>query len=60
MTLNIKGSGKQLIITERNICRRNHDFETSKKKEHDYGLKIIQEIANKYDGNIEKHISYDV
>lgn len=61
MTLNIKGSGKQLIITERNICRRNHDFETTKnKKEHGYGLKIIQEIANKYDGNIEKHIIDDV
>lgn len=61
MILNIKGSGKQLIITERNICRRNHDFETTKnKKEHGYGLKIIQEIANKYDGNIEKHIIDDV
>lgn len=61
MILNIKGSGKQLIITERNICRRNHDFETTKnKKEHGYGLKIIQEIANKYDGNVEKHIIDDV
>lgn len=33
MTLNKKGSDKQLIITERNVCRKNHDFKTTKKKE---------------------------
>lgn len=61
MSLIIKGSSKQLIITERNLCRKNHNFKTTKnKKEHGYGLKIIQEIVNKYDGNIEKHIIDDM
>ncbi len=41
-----------MLIVEQNKCRDHLNFETDKdKREHGYGLKIINEIANKYDGN---------
>ena len=42
-----------MMIKAQNKCRDDIDLKTDKDKhEHGYGLKIIHEIAHKYDGNV--------
>ena len=42
-----------MMIKAQNKCRSDINFNTDKDKhEHGYGLKIIHEIAHKYDGNV--------
>lgn len=51
--LKINGNRSQLLIVAQNKCRETIDFQTDKDlREHGYGLKIIQEITNKYDGTL--------
>lgn len=52
-TLDIKGTQSQMLIVEQNKCRESIDFKTDKDNfEHGYGLKIMKEIVNYYDGNM--------
>lgn len=52
-TLQINGNQSQMMIKAQNKCRDDIDLKTDKDKhEHGYGLKIIHEIAHKYDGNV--------
>lgn len=52
-TLQINGNQSQMMIKAQNKCRDDINFNTDKDKhEHGYGLKIIHEIAHKYDGNV--------
>ena len=52
-TLQINGNQSQMMIKAQNKCRSDINFNTDKdKNEHGYGLKIIHEIAHKYDGNV--------
>ncbi len=52
-TLQINGNQSQIMIKAQNKCRSDINFNTDKDKhEHGYGLKIIHEIAHKYDGNV--------
>lgn len=52
-TLQINGNQSQMMIKAQNKCRSDINFNTDKDKhEHGYGLKIIHEIAHKYDGNV--------
>ncbi|MCI8849941.1 MAG: GHKL domain-containing protein [Erysipelotrichaceae bacterium] len=51
--LQINGNQSQMMIKAQNKCRNDIDLKTDKDKlEHGYGLKIIHEIAHKYDGNV--------
>lgn len=51
--LTIRGNTTQLIIKETNECRTHVNMKTDKnKKLHGYGLKIIEEIVHKYNGEI--------
>ena len=51
--LQINGNQSQMMIKAQNKCRSDINFNTDKDKhEHGYGLKIIHEIAHKYDGNV--------
>ncbi len=51
--LQINGNQSQMMIKAQNKCRDDIDLKTDKDKhEHGYGLKIIHEIAHKYDGNV--------
>lgn len=57
LKLTLKGNKEQLLIEECNKSRPQNDFKTDKNtKEHGYGLKIIEEIVHKYEGNVEKEI----
>ena len=52
-TLQINGNQSQIMIKAQNKCRDDIDLKTDKDKhEHGYGLKIIHEIAHKYDGKV--------
>lgn len=52
-TLQINGNQSQMMIKAQNKCRDDINFNTDKDKhEHGYGLKIIHEIAHKYNGNV--------
>lgn len=51
--LSLNGNKSKLEILEVNPCRKKVALETDKNKEsHGYGLKIIQSIVDKYDGEI--------
>lgn len=52
--LTLKGNKSTLQIIEINECRSNLNLKTDKNASyHGYGLKIIQEITDKYDGEIQ-------
>lgn len=51
--LQINGNQSQMMIKAQNKCRNDINLKTDKDKlEHGYGLKIIHEIAHKYNGNV--------
>lgn len=60
-TLKIKGNATQLVIEECNRCRKQHSFTTSKDcKTHGLGMKIMNEIVNKYHGKMQAEVHAEV
>lgn len=58
LLLTMKGNNNQLTIHQTNACRKNHKLITEKdRRYHGYGLRIIDDIVNKYDGAIERNIT---
>lgn len=50
----IMGNENQLQIVEKNNTHKNNDLKTVKdSKNHGYGLKIIEEIVRKYEGDLQ-------
>lgn len=59
--LKLKGTNTHFLVKEENDCRQSNNFKTRKnKKTHGYGLKIIEEIVNKYDGTFVYKIDHTV
>lgn len=55
--LKIIADKHKLMIKEENECRREHKLVSDKdKKYHGYGLKIMEEIVNRYDGTMEADV----
>ena len=56
ITLSIKSKGNILVISAQNFCSINpisNRFATAKEGSHGWGMKIINDIAQKYDGTVD-------